>query len=582
MAPKLDPQDALKVMLAKNLEPLEEYPGAMKPWKCKCLDCGNEIQPRYNSIQQGRKGCLSCSKKNNSERIRVSKTSASLSTTRPDLAKQAVGWDPDKITFGSAKILSWECELGHQWDMSVKNRTLQGQNCPICSGKRVLPGFNDLATTHPELSKEASGWDPITVSAGSNKKVKWICQLGHKWDAVVDSRSNNQTDCPYCSGNQVLVGFNDLATTHPELSRQLVDGDPHTLSKGSRTKFTWKCNLEHTWKSTVSDRTRGYGCPYCAGRKVLVGFNDLATTHPELCRELVDGDPQKLSKGSHTKFTWKCNLEHTWKSTVSDRTSEQGCPYCSGKKVLVGFNDLATTHPELSKEASGWDPITVSAGSSKKVKWICQLGHKWDSVVASRSGIGRGCPYCAGRKVLVGFNDLATTHPELCRELVDGDPQTLSKGSHTKFTWKCNLEHTWKSTVSDRTRGYDCPSCAISGFDPNKDAFLYFLRHSNWEMSQIGITNFPDDRLNRHKKLGWEILELRGPMDGHLTQQWETAILRMLKKKGADLSNEKIAGKFDGYSEAWTKATFPVESIKELMRLTDEFEEGQDKVRRVE
>ena len=70
------------------------------------------------------------------------------------------------------------------------------------------------------------------------------------------------------------------------------------------------------------------------------------------------------------------------------------------------------------------------------------------------------------------------------------------------------------------------------------------------------------------------VVKLRGPMDGHLTQQWETAILRMLKKKGADLSNEKIAGKFDGYSEAWTKATFPVDSIKELMRLTDEFEEG--------
>ena len=35
----------------------------------------------------------------------------------------------------------------------------------------------------------------------------------------------------------------------------------------------------------------------------------------------------------------------------------------------------------------------------------------------------------------------------------------------------------------------------------------------------------------------------------------------------------KIAGKFDGYSEAWSKSTFPVKSIKELMRLTDEFEE---------
>ena len=62
-------------------------------------------------------------------------------------------------------------------------------------------------------------------------------------------------------------------------------------------------------------------------------------------------------------------------------------------------------------------------------------------------------------------------------------------------------------------------------------------------------------------------------MDGHLTQQWESAILRMLKARGADLSNAKIAGKFDGYSEAWSKSTFQVKTIKELMRLTEEFEE---------
>jgi len=56
------------------------------------------------------------------------------------------------------------------------------------------------------------------------------------------------------------------------------------------------------------------------------------------------------------------------------------------------------------------------------------------------------------------------------------------------------------------------------------------------------------------------------------TQQWEIAILQMLKAKGADLSNGKIAGKSDGYSEAWSKSTFEVSSIKELIRLTEAFE----------
>ena len=105
-------------------------------------------------------------------------------------------------------------------------------------------------------------------------------------------------------------------------------------------------------------------------------------------------------------------------------------------------------------------------------------------------------------------------------------------------------------------------------------AHLYFLEHDSWGMFQIGITNDIKRRLAEHGNNGWMVLELRGPMDGHLTQQWETAILRMLKAKGADLSNSKIAGKFDGYSEAWSKSTFEVKTIKELMKLTEEFEDN--------
>lgn len=167
---RLDDATAIAIMRGKNLEPLEPYSGAMKPWKCKCLDCGNEIQPTYAHIQQGRKGCRYCSNKKRSDRIRVSETRPSLSTTHPDLAIQSDGWDPDTIISGSHKILSWRCSLGHQWNAQVKSRALNGNNCPICSGHVVLAGFNDLKTTNPNLANEAYGWDPSTVTPFSGKK----------------------------------------------------------------------------------------------------------------------------------------------------------------------------------------------------------------------------------------------------------------------------------------------------------------------------------------------------------------------------------------------------------------------------
>jgi hypothetical protein len=208
--------------------------------------------------------------------------------------------------------------------------------------------------------------------------------------------------------------------------------------------------------------------------------------------------------------------------------------------------------------------------------WKCDKGHNWETSPNSRTNMNSGCPVCDGRGLLSGFNDLKTLFPEIAKQADGWDPTQVLAGTHKKNNWICSKGHKWRTVVKDRTfRGDGCPSCSKFGFDPNVDGYLYFISHERWQMLQIGITNYPKNRLNDHRKLGWELLEIRGPMDGHLTQQWETAILRMLKAKRADLSNSKIAGKFAGYTEAWSKSTFEVKSIKELMKLTEEFEENQ-------
>ncbi len=503
-----------------------------------------------------------------------------LSVTHSELAKEADGWDPKSLVAGSGKKKKWRCLKGHTYEARIADRTGKDRTgCPYCYGRIPVVGENDLGTTHPELARELVDEDARHFSAGSGKKVKWKCGLGHSWTAVIGQRVKG-SGCPYCAGKKVLAGFNDLTTTHPDIASQAYGWDPRTLNFGSNKIVDWICPQGHNWKTSVSGRSNNRGCPVCIGKKILAGFNDLATKFPEIATQAENWDPTKISPGSIRILQWRCNQGHIWSASTASRTgvNKTGCPYCSGNKVLVGFNDFATTHPDVAEQAIGWDPTTVSAGANQKRKWKCAYGHIYESRVAERTGEHRtDCPYCSGTKVLVGFNDLLTTHTELSKELIDGDPKSISRGSGQKFTWQCNLGHTWKAQVADRTKGYGCPSCAISGYDPNKDGFLYFITHPDWEKFQIGITNAPDDRLKVHQRLGWEVLEIRGPMDGHLTKQWETAILRMLKKKGADLSNEKIAGKFDGYSEAWTIATFPVDSIKELMRLTDEFEENLGK-----
>jgi len=133
-----------------------------------------------------------------------------------------------------------------------------------------------------------------------------------------------------------------------------------------------------------------------------------------------------VSAGSEKKVNWKCSIGHIYELEVKKRIGRNyGCPYCSNSKLLKGFNDFKTRHPEFAIEADGWDPTTVIGGSAVFRNWKCKLGHKYSSKVSSRDSRNSGCPYCANQKVLNGFNDLATTHPELAIQADGWDPSKV-------------------------------------------------------------------------------------------------------------------------------------------------------------
>lgn len=141
------------------------------------------------------------------------------------------------------------------------------------------------------------------------------------------------------------------------------------------------------------------------------------------------------------------------------------------RKSLLDFC-LETGRDEL---LSQWDehlngPLTaadITYGSKRKVWWRCSLGHEWQAVVAARTSNGSGCPYCAGRKVLTGFNDLATREPLLAKQWhpkLNGSltPEMVTPGSHRKVWWQCPDGHVWRAVIYSRSgpQKSGCPICA--------------------------------------------------------------------------------------------------------------------------
>jgi DNA-directed RNA polymerase subunit RPC12/RpoP len=84
-------------------------------------------------------------------------------------------------------------------------------------------------------------------------------------------------------------------------------------------------------------------------------------------------------------------------------TGKAGCPYCTGKEVLTGYNDLQTIRPDLAEE---WDYSLNETTPDKihynnqtiQAHWICkQCGHKWVHTVKNRDR----CPECLRRKTQI-------------------------------------------------------------------------------------------------------------------------------------------------------------------------------------
>ena len=279
---------------------------------------------------------------------------------------------------------------------------------------RLVTGLNDLATVNPDLAAEwhpdkNGDLSPTQITAGTSKKVWWMCRLGHEWEAAVSSR-NKGSGCPYCTGQRAIPGVNDLSTVNPGLAAEWHPSKNGPLCSNqvmpkSSKKVWWLGKCGHEWEAAVSSRAAGSACPYCNGHKLLPGYNDLATVDSELASEwhpTKNGDLRANQVTAHCarKVWWMGKCGHEWQATVASRESGNGCPFCSGRKTLKGFNDLATINPQLAAE---WHPTKngdlspnqVTAGSSKKVWWVCiKCGNEWKAVINNRSH-GSNCPLCS-------------------------------------------------------------------------------------------------------------------------------------------------------------------------------------------
>ena len=464
-----------------NLFPDKLTCGSSKTVWWKCNKCGFEWKTKISHRNNGT-GCKKCLH----EKLSTSTNENNLINLYPSLCKE---WNykknvifPSSVYPNSNKNYWWICNKGHEWKDSPSHRILRNSSCPYCSGHRVLSGFNDLQTTHPHLMKE---WDwlennkqnilPDKITHGCHNKVSWVCSKGHRWKAIVYSRTTTNRNCPYCN--------KELRSSYPEkiiafyISQIFTDTIENYKDKSLKRKEidiyipSIKVGIEYDgskWHQNSKNdlakdkiceennikliRIREKGCPkYDSNSKKFYIKNKDFYELENAIYYIIN----VIEVLTHQTFHINIDIEKDATIILEKFLSTEKINSIVDTEIINEWNYVKNQNI---------NPQYISIFSNRKVWWICKNNHEWQASVSHRTN-GRGCPYCSGQKTLSGFNDLQSKFPIISKEWDfqknELKPNEVNANSNKKYWWICsNCGHKWNTSVYVRTiMNCGCPEC---------------------------------------------------------------------------------------------------------------------------
>jgi hypothetical protein len=409
-----------------------------------------------------------------------------LADCDPELVAQ---WHPTKngqltpfdVTAGSGRKVWWKCPKGddHEWPAIVANR-VKGIGCPICSNQRVTRS-NSLGTVRSDL---ASQWHPekngdltpFDVLPSSNRKIWWLGDCGHEWDAKLNNRYNGK-GCPICA-NQKIVRENSLGTVNPGLAEQWhptknLPLTPFDVAPAGNDRVWWKCPKgdDHEWEATVNHRAKGTGCPLCNpvwSIPELRLYCELKTIFPGVQhRAKVNGQevdiyiPEIRTGIEYDGVHWhRNNLEKDQaknqkleSSLLLVRVREQGLP-------MIGTHDISCE--KLSVDTVKHVLRVIQSQTDFPPEFADRLGEyltkkRWVASELFNKLYAERKTVCFEASLTHLFPNLAKEwHPTKNPNLL---PDQFSPGAARKVWWVAECGHEWQDTINHRSGGRGCPEC---------------------------------------------------------------------------------------------------------------------------
>jgi very-short-patch-repair endonuclease len=459
----------------------------------------------------------------------------SLSAMSPEVASE---WHPtkngdlkpDQFTFRSGWKVWWKCKDGHEWNSTIASRT-NGVNCGICwnlkRSKKRITDKNSFVKKYPNLVLEwhptkNSDKNPNDFSYGNKTKVWWKCLKGHEWEAQIGSRTSGRS-CPFCSGNKIsnlnklsLLSPNLVAEWHPTKNGNKT---PNDFSFKSQKKVWWKCLKGHEWEASISNRSGGTGCRYCAPQsskpemRILTELKSIFSVESrfKIHKTEIDIYIPKFKIGIeydgnyyHMNFEEKdlnkINFLSSYNITLI-RVREFPLKKLTNNDVEI--KGLNLTKTDINKIL---DKILPYVDNEVKIQI--------DKYKISSSFVNEELflKYLSYFPSPFPTGSLHTKFPEIAKEwnLSKNFPLTsenFSYGSKHKAWWKCKKGHEWQMTINSRTgtQKQSCPFCSGKKIsNENQLTIKYPNLVAEWHPTKnVGLK--PDDfSFGSNKKVWWK------------------------------------------------------------------------------
>lgn len=411
---------------------------------------------------------------------------------------------PEEILYTNTDdSIWWLCREGHSFQRSIWYRVNSVRECPICNRTIVVKGINDFQTKYPKVSYvwdyEANIRTPDSISDKSDGKYSFICRRGHHYEIYLSTAKKYHFKCPVCSYKLIQPGINSLVDTDEELSRELSHNEPrkpYELHKYSKYNALWECPACHgDYLYPINERKVGdRSCPYCNNRRVLAHFNSLLAKDNELAKEWSSSNELAADQVLRTTIhygLWECPKCHgEYSYSIKDRhVGDNSCPYCNNRKALAGYNTLETILDDIDfiwNDSNDKDYTELLPSSSYDAEWKCGIckgiyKESVSSFVINHLNGEDDCPYCNGRKVLVGVNTLETVLSDIDKlwsTLNEKHYTELLPTSNYNAEWRCNVcggfyFETVKKFIASHLKGEDsCPYCNNKRVLPNYNSLM--------------------------------------------------------------------------------------------------------------